>query len=391
MQVLKRIKLDFARSLNPITVFAKQGDANSRVIEIEPLENGETFTIPQGVIPRLQLTKPDGHTVINDAEVNGKVISVLLTEQALAAAGLAIAEIALYKGNELLSSQTFYIDIKQSAYNPDAVESSDEYQSLLHVLDGIDEAVEMANSAVEKAAQAASDAEKAVDKATSAVDNIFDMITSLDETPLLTSSEITVDGDTVKQTQATVNIKTGETGTKTDVIPLANSENAGMMSPSDVLAIQEHTAKIAALEGQTVRLLYTASTSPTAEQVGEFVTAAGYTENLQNVAVVISGTFHIWHWYDNTATWRDDGVDAVSLFTNAVAGAIKGTEIEGKIYAENDGTGSVYGWDGAMTRLSAAEKAISAQPNFLTLTQEQYESLGSPDENTYYFIVEASE
>ena len=36
---------------------------------------------------------------------------------------------------------------------------------------------------------------------------------------------------------------------------------------------------------------------------------------------------------------------AVSQFTNDVAGIIKGSDIDGKVYAEADGTGSVKGWD----------------------------------------------
>ena len=36
---------------------------------------------------------------------------------------------------------------------------------------------------------------------------------------------------------------------------------------------------------------------------------------------------------------------AVSQFTNDVAGVIKGSNVDGKVYAEADGTGSVNGWD----------------------------------------------
>ena len=74
MQVLQSINLDFGRSTLPITVFAKQYDKESRYVEITPLNCGQSYTIESGVTARLQLTKADGHTVINDCTIeSGKI------------------------------------------------------------------------------------------------------------------------------------------------------------------------------------------------------------------------------------------------------------------------------------------------------------------------------
>ncbi len=161
MQLTHSIALDFGRDTLPITIFAKQYDKESRFVEIVPLECGKDYTLESGVTARLQLTKPDGHTVLKTATIANGVIKVELTEQTLAVAGTAVAEIGLYKGNSLLSSQIFYIEIKRAAYNPDAPASSDEYPALIDALGKVETSVGSANSAAAAANVAATKAETA--------------------------------------------------------------------------------------------------------------------------------------------------------------------------------------------------------------------------------------
>ena len=163
MQLTHSIALDFGRDTLPITIFAKQYDKESRFVEIVPLECGKDYTLESGVTARLQLTKPDGHTVLKTATIANGVIKVELTEQTLAVAGTAVAEIGLYKGNSLLSSQIFYIEIKRAAYNPDAPASSDEYPALIDALGKVETSVGSANSAAAAANAAATKAETAAE------------------------------------------------------------------------------------------------------------------------------------------------------------------------------------------------------------------------------------
>ena len=131
MKITQSITLDFARSTMPVTVFAKQYDADTREIVITPLNNGAPYTIESGITARLQMTKNDGTTVINNATISSNTITVTLTAQALAAAGTAVAEIGLYKNSTLLSSQIFYIDVQKGAYDENAVKSSNEYRAFM--------------------------------------------------------------------------------------------------------------------------------------------------------------------------------------------------------------------------------------------------------------------
>lgn len=171
MQLTHSIALDFGRDTLPITIFAKQYDKESRFVEIVPLECGKDYTLESGVTARLQLTKPDGHTVLKTATIANGVIKVELTEQTLAVAGTAVAEIGLYKGNSLLSSQIFYIEIKRAAYNPDAPASSDEYPALIDALGKVETSVGSANSAAAAANAAATKAETAAGGADTAAQN----------------------------------------------------------------------------------------------------------------------------------------------------------------------------------------------------------------------------
>ena len=138
MQIVSKIYLDFGRSTLPITVFAKQGDQESRFVEITPLNLGQPYELEEGTTARLQVTKADSTQVINDAEITDGKIYAELTAQALAAEGVAVAEIALYKNSSLLTSQSFYIDVKATAYNLDKVLSSDEYKSLIAAFNAAD-------------------------------------------------------------------------------------------------------------------------------------------------------------------------------------------------------------------------------------------------------------
>ena len=178
MEILQSIVLDFARDTVPITVFAKQHDQHTRYVSITPLNNGASYTIDTGVTARLQMKKPDGTTVINDALITDNVIKAELTAQALAAEGVAVAEIGLYKNDELLSSQVFYINVVKAAYDESAVESSDEYGALITATNAANEAATSANNAATAATTAKNNADSAASTANTAAGQASEAATS---------------------------------------------------------------------------------------------------------------------------------------------------------------------------------------------------------------------
>ena len=85
-----------------------------------------------------------------------------------------------------------------------------------------------------------------------------------------------------------------------------------------------------------------------AEDINSFAEDHGFVAPFTGLAIVIEHTYHIWRYYPNEENgqvigWKDDGLDTVSQFTNVNPGIILGAAVEGKVYAEQDGTGSVYG------------------------------------------------
>ena len=260
----------------------------------------------------------------------------------------------------------------------------------------------------------------------------------------VTDSSLNYENDKVSLINTQTNLKSLQTKMQTLLFQLANETNAGLMSPATVKSISDLISRVDSLEARSVRLLYTASENPTAEDIENFVIAQGYSSPYAGIAVVVDKTFHIWHAYSDmkngliirvtdinsvgtgivpwseyegmnqyignvtttnagsldcnlstyldtdinklilTGTingislknnfpdelciipgdilleseqpyslysvgfavkWQDDEQDTVSQFTNDVAGIIKGSNLDGKVYAEDDGTGSVKGWD----------------------------------------------
>ena len=164
--------------------------------------------------------------------------------------------------------------------------------------------------------------------------------------------------DTVKLNVTTTNINSGESTTVGTNIALANENNAGLMSYSDKRNISSLQQRVGQLENSNIRLQYTAKPNPTKDEIAAFVIAEGYSDP-NGITVVVQETGHNWHYYENTG-WQDDGVVGVSEFTNDTAGIIKGVAQEGKIYAEGNGVGSVYGWDNLKTLVNSK---VTANPN----------------------------
>lgn len=184
---------------------------------------------------------------------------------------------------------------------------------------------------------------------TNAINNISNNINN----NVVENISTSVTGDNFSLIQTLINLNTQATTQQSVNLPLANASTAGLMSSSDFSSLQDLEDRVGNLEGKTTRLLYTASTNPTASDINSFVTGLGYTSPFEGIAVVVDETFHIWHYYDNNNIgWRDDGVDTVSNFTNTTAGIIKGSTTNGKVFAETDGTGSVNGWDTLNTNVS---------------------------------------
>ena len=195
-----------------------------------------------------------------------------------------------------------------------------------------------------------------------------DVTDILSDKTVVKNINISASGDNVSISETKTNLGNDTETTETNNIPLANDTTGGLMSSADYKQIRNNTSRIEQLEGQTTRLLYTASENPTASDINTFVTGLGYTSPFNGIAVVVDNTYHIWHYYENdNIGWRDDGADTVNQFTNNNLGTIKGTATDGKVYAETDGTGSVYGWDNLKSTVSDINSNLQNKANYSDL------------------------
>jgi hypothetical protein len=127
--------------------------------------------------------------------------------------------------------------------------------------------------------------------------------------------------------------------------------------------VGENTVRIEALEGRAVHYPVTLdSAAPSQEDLQEaYEDVSGESGAAPDQATLDDMAFgKSYTWYEVSETWIDRGSASIAKFTNASAGVVKGANTEGKVFAEEDGTGSVVGWDALKTRVSNEEAAREA-------------------------------
>ena len=168
------------------------------------------------------------------------------------------------------------------------------------------------------------------------------------------------------------NISTGELISETLIpLKLASLLSRGLMSKEDVAALNDLVAKVAAMEGKTSRYIYTDTKSPTANEIDTFVQSLGHTSPYSGIAVVVDKTYHIWHYYDNdNIGWKDDGSDTVSQATNTSLGIVLGSNQDGKVYVESDGTMSLIGYDSILSDIKSLQDTSTTRNEVESMINE---------------------
>ncbi len=166
-------------------ITAKQGDSESRYIVITLLENGEQIIPGDGVSAVFRGKKPDGRTFLNDAVINEDgTITVELTSQILSVDGIVKAEIVLYDENDaVLSTASFRIKVIRQSLNTKSITSSNEFSTLINLInqartatDSATIATESAESAAQSVSEVITEAQKATDSANEIAQTALEMI-----------------------------------------------------------------------------------------------------------------------------------------------------------------------------------------------------------------------
>lgn len=151
-------------------VTAKQGDQFTRIIRANIVADGIPVTQTGQITAIFTCHKPDGTQVVQTATIGqgGKDVSVTLSEQCFTAAGACLCEFTFKQDEYILSTAVFTMMVYPSAYDPGALESTDDYQGFLEAIEEANNAAGAANTAAESANTAAGEAEDAADAATNA-------------------------------------------------------------------------------------------------------------------------------------------------------------------------------------------------------------------------------
>lgn len=139
------IKLDIHRITPYVTVDAKQYDKNSRSITVHFYDNDEIRILKSNEVVRLRYTKSDGTWGIIDADIDSQVdntATFTLVPQMLDVIGEVKADVGIYiesdtddfNDDKLISTYLFYINVKPSAYNEDAVMTSEKTSTLINLI-----------------------------------------------------------------------------------------------------------------------------------------------------------------------------------------------------------------------------------------------------------------
>lgn len=137
MEYLQELSLELNSNTAYTTVGAKQGDGNSRVLKIHITENGKDWKIPANVNASYRVRKPDGYAIWNEGiiDTDENVVQITLTEQTLAAAGRAYADLVFSLGTgdqrQILSTVSFIIIVMAAPDITQQVVSSNEFGDIL--------------------------------------------------------------------------------------------------------------------------------------------------------------------------------------------------------------------------------------------------------------------
>ena len=153
---------------------------------------------------------------------------------------------------------------------------------------------------------------------------------------------------TVQIKESKVNLSTGTASSDNLVLPVASSNQAGVMNSALYNAVSSNSSNISAILGGAVAITGLSASPSQADLTSAWQSETGLTTLINRASIYDVDNSKVWTYYTNDTTWYaapNSSQVTVSPFTNSTAGTILGSTSNGQIFAENDGTGSVNGWD----------------------------------------------
>lgn len=144
------------------------------------------------------------------------------------------------------------------------------------------------------------------------------------------------------------NLKTGIATMTSIALPVASEVQAGVMNKATYDAISANSSSIAALTNGAIALTGLSPSITQADLTAAWRVETGITDLINRASIYDVTNDKVWTYYSNTQTWyatTNTAQVVINTFTNSSEGTIKGSTVAGQVFAENDGTGSINGWD----------------------------------------------
>lgn len=122
MEVLEKIKIDLSRPLRNV-IYAKQGDKNTRKVQISLYSNGMQWMVPSGSTFVVSYVRPDNskgaYSFLLDGSTpavssSNNILNVSILQPVLAVSGAVSASVIIRNGqNEMIGTFSFIIDVEK--------------------------------------------------------------------------------------------------------------------------------------------------------------------------------------------------------------------------------------------------------------------------------------
>ena len=128
MEVIEKIKIDLSRPLRNV-IYAKQGDKNTRKVQISLYSNGVQWVVPSGSTFVVSYVRPDNskgaYSFLLDGSTpavsySSNILNVSILQPVLAFSGAVSASVIIQNGqNEMIGTFSFIIDVEKYDCNVD--------------------------------------------------------------------------------------------------------------------------------------------------------------------------------------------------------------------------------------------------------------------------------
>ena len=155
LESINHITIDVSDPLTTHVVKAVQEDIRSRYIEITLVSNGAALEIPANTHGMIGIRRPNGTHVLYDytedntpaITIDGNVVTIYLSQEALAMAGRMYTSVSLYSGSIRLTAFHFIVDVEVIAVPSDVVVESDYFNVLEGLVADVIDAADRAEAA----------------------------------------------------------------------------------------------------------------------------------------------------------------------------------------------------------------------------------------------------